>query len=193
MKGVAWWLAPLAALTLNCRPPAPPSPPPAPPASGPTRPAAPHPASGPGPADCGPAVEGQIDAVRAVVVDDLIRQAVREASEGRTPLGPIVLAEEQRLPNGQSFVKDVAPDFLERFAGRTPPVANYSSAFLVEKGRTVRIQEPIAFATGRICWTSPTLVLVDARKLSGTGNRAFRATVEQRDGSWTVTSLGERH
>jgi len=131
--------------------------------------------------------------VRAAVLDYLIDQTVREASEGKTPLGPLVLAEEQRLPSGQSFVHDVAPDILERFAGRTPPVANYSSAFLVEKGRTVRVQEPIAFATGRICWNSPTFALVDARRLSGTGNRAFRATVEQRDGTWTVTSLGERH
>lgn len=130
--------------------------------------------------------------MRAAVLDYLIDQAVREASEGKTPLGPLVLAEEQRLPSGQSFVHDVAPDILERFAGRTPPVANYSSAFLVEKGRTVRVQEPIAFATGRICWNSPTLALVDARRLSASVQHAFRATVERRDGTWQVTSLGDR-
>ena len=150
--------------------------------------AAPSPAA----ADCGPPVADQVDNVRAAVLEDLISRAASDALQHQGTLGPVVIAEEERQPSGGIFVRDVSPGVLERFAGRTPPVANYSSAFTVEDGRTVRAEAPVAFVTGAICWTSPARALVNARRLSSNTNQPFRATVEQRDGAWQVTSLADR-
>ena len=194
MRMKAWPALFLCALALSC------SPEPAPPKPTPPEPAPPAPAQFPpgaapvasAPTDCGPAVPEQADNVRTAVLESLISQAASDALQHQVALGPIVLAQEERQPGGGVLVHDVAPDFLERFAGRTPPVGNYSTAFMVEKGRTVRTEAPVAFATGEICWSSPTRALVNARKLSSNANRAFRATVEQRDGAWQVASLADR-
>lgn len=156
-----------------------------------TPPAAPPP-SGTAPADCGPPVADEADNVRVAVLEDLISRATSDAQQRQVSLGLIVLAEEERRPGGAIFVHDVAPEFLERFAGRSPLVANYSSAFTVQDGRTVRTEAPVAFVTGAICWTSPSRALVDARRLASAANHPYRATVEQRDGAWQVTSLADR-
>ena len=130
--------------------------------------------------------------MRMAVLEALIARATSDAHQHQLTLGPIVLAQEERRPGSGIFVHDVDPEFLERFAGRTPPVANYSSAFTVQDGRTVRTEAPVAFVTGAICWTSPSRALVDARRLSSAANQPFRATVEQRDNAWQVTSLADR-
>src|SRR5262245_25011153 len=151
----------LLALGLACSPQSTSSKPPAP---QPSTPAAAPAASGTAPADCGPAVTDQADNVRAAVLEFLITRAAADALQHQVALGPIVLAEEERKPGAGIFVHDVSPEMLQRFAGRTPPVANYSSIFTVENGRTVRAEAPLAFSTGAICWTSPSRALVDARK-----------------------------
>jgi hypothetical protein len=161
------------------------APPPSTPATGPA-------ASGTTPSDCGPPVADQVDNVRAAVLEFLITRAASDALQHQVALGPIVLAEEERKPGAGIFVHDVSPEMLQRFAGRTPPVANYSSMFTVENGRTVRAEAPVAFSTGAICWTSPSRALVDARKLSNNAHQPYRATVEQSDGAWKVTALADR-
>jgi len=158
---------------------------PAPPAP---RAAAPAPTDG-----CGPAVEDQIDNVRVAVLEEMMARAARDAAAGPATLGQIVIAEEQRLqPGGQVFVHDASPAVAAHFAGRTPPVENYSSAFQMDQGHTVRKENQTAFSTGDICWSSPTRAMVAARTLTGAGNRRSTAKVERSGDTWRVTSLEPR-
>ena len=150
-------------------------------------------APAPGRPDCGPPVPEQADNVRVAVLEYLIARAESDAQQQQVTLGPIVLAQEDRLqPGNRIMIRDAGPELMERFAGRTPPVASYSSAFIVQDNRTVRTEAPVAFSTGEICWSDPSRAVVDARRLTANASSVFRATVEQQDGRWEVTSLADR-
>lgn len=183
-------MAPLFACALLCgcssKPPAPSQPT----ASGASSSAPAQPA--PARADCGPPVTEQSDNVRVAVLEDLIGRAEADALQHQVKLGPIVLAQEDRQPGNRSMIRDPGPELMERFAEKTPPVGTYSSAFMVQGTRAVQSGDAVVFSTGEICWTSPSRAIVDARRLTTSGNSPFRATVEQRDGSWQVTSLADR-
>jgi hypothetical protein len=170
----------------------------APPGAGPatTQPApSPSAAAGGAPAaqGCGPAVADQATNVRAAALDALMTQALKDATAKHTTLGPIVLAEESRLgPGGQVFLHDTSPEVVDRFTGHTPPVGNYSTAFKVENGHSVRDPASMTFTTGDICWQQPTRATVRARQLSAGVNRPYTATVEKKGKDWSVTALEPR-
>jgi hypothetical protein len=138
-------------------------------------------------------VEDQVDSVRVAVLEEMMARAARDAAGGPATIGQIVIAEEQRLqPGGQVFVHDASPAVAAHFAGRTPSVENYSTAFQMDQGRTVRKENQTAFSTGDICWSSPTRAMVAARTLTGDGSRRSTATVERSGDVWRVTSLEPR-
>jgi hypothetical protein len=183
----------LSLLSLACGPPPDLAPVPKPAAE-----AAPPPAPQPSPPavaqqGCGPAVADQETEVRAATLDALMTQALRDATAKHQTIGPIVLAEESRMgPGGQVFLHDTTPEVVDRFSGHTPPVANYSSAFKVENGHSVRNPDSMTFTTGAICWQEPTRATVRARQVSAGVNRSYTATVEKQGKGWSVTALEPR-
>jgi hypothetical protein len=152
------------------------------------------PATGGQSAACGPAQPDQAVAVRIAALDALMEQALKDATALHQALTPIVLAEESRMgPAGNLFLHDTSPEIVEHFSGHTPPVDNYSSAFKVENGHTVR-NDPHAmtFTTADICWLEPTRATVRARLLSPGVNRVYVASLEKKGETWTVTGFGSR-
>jgi hypothetical protein len=168
-------------------PPPPASSQPAPPSAQVAPPPAPS-------AACGPSQPDQAGAVRIAALDALLTQALKDATARHQTLGPIVLAEESRMgPGGQVFLHDTSPEIVEHFSGHTPPVDNYSTAFKMENGHTVR-NDPNAmtFTTADICWLEPTRATVRARQLSPGVNRLYVAALEKKGATWTVTGIGSR-
>ena len=134
-----------------------------------------------------------MDPVRIAVLEEMMARAVREAAAGGASVGRVVIAEEQRMkPSGQIFVHDASAAVAAHFSGRTPPVENYSTAFLMQQGKTVRKENQTAFSTGEICWSSPARAIVPVRILTGSANRPGAATVERSGGGWSVTSVEMR-
>jgi hypothetical protein len=186
----------LSVLSLACAGPPDPAPAPKPVAEAapPQAPQpSPPPAAAPAAQGCGPAVADQATDVRAAAIDALMTQALKDATAKHQTLGPIVLAEESRLgPGGQVFLHDTTPEVVDRFTGHTPPVGNYSTAFKVENGHSVRDPASMTFTTGDICWQEPTRATLRARQLSAGVNRPYTATVEKKGKGWSVTALEPR-
>jgi hypothetical protein len=165
----------------------------------PPPPAAAQPAPAPAPSlaqqqTCGPAQADQAVAVRTATLDALMTQALKDATARHQTIGPIVLAEESRMgSSGGVFLHDTSPEIVEHFAGHTPPVDSYSSAFRMENGHTVQNSpDTMTFTTADICWLEPGRATVRARQLSPGVSRQYVASLEKKGETWTVTGIGSR-
>lgn len=157
----------------------------------------PSPAGGPASApatnqDCGPAVANEASAVRIAALDAFVTQALKDAAALHRKIGPIVLGEESRIGPRQVSLHDTSPEVVEHFAGHTPPVGNYSTAFKVENGHTVRNPDAMMITTAEICWRDASHAEVRARQLSSGMNRSSIIMLEKQGETWTVTALATR-